>query len=213
MTELSLVRIDFRLMHGQVITGWLKQVSADTILIVDDQLAADKFMAQVFLAAKPAGIKVGIRSIEKAVDALKNNRFKSNKMLVLFKSVANVKKAFDMGFPLEKLQVGGLGNATNKVMISKELGPFGIRVVGIAPDILDRTPANNDEKYRAQAYGRGWDVNTDPEKFFQNYKTSIPLGRPGHLNEVADLVCFLISEHASYITGVTIPVSGGKSKG
>ena len=121
MTELSLVRIDFRLMHGQVITGWLKQVSADTILIVDDQLAADKFMAQVFLAAKPAGIKVGIRSIEKAVDALKNNRFKSNKMLVLFKSVANVKKAFDMGFPLEKLQVGGLGNATNKVMISKEL--------------------------------------------------------------------------------------------
>ena len=78
-------------------------------------------MAQVFLAAKPAGIKVGIRSIEKAVDALKNNKFKSKKMLVLFKSVANVKKAFDMGFPLEKLQVGGLGNATNKVMISKEL--------------------------------------------------------------------------------------------
>ena len=96
---------------------------------------------------------------------------------------------------------------------AKELGPFGIRVVGIAPDILDRTPANNDEKYRAQAYGRGWDVNTDPEKFFQNYKTSIPLGRPGHLNEVADLVCFLISNHASYITGITIPVSGGKSKG
>ena len=96
---------------------------------------------------------------------------------------------------------------------AKELGPFGIRVVGIAPVILDRTPAINDEKYRAQAYGRGWDVNTDPEKFFQNYKTSIPLGRPGHLNEVADLVCFLISEHASYITGVTIPVSGGKSKG
>ena len=70
MTELSLVRIDFRLMHGQVVTGWLKQVSADTILIVDDQLAADKFMAQVFLAAKPAGVKVGIRSIEKAVENL-----------------------------------------------------------------------------------------------------------------------------------------------
>ena len=35
----------------------------------------------------------------------------------------------------------------------KELGKFGIRVLGIAPGILDRTPANNDEKYRAQAYG------------------------------------------------------------
>lgn len=96
---------------------------------------------------------------------------------------------------------------------AKELGPFGIRVVGVAPDILDRTPANNDEKYRAQAYGRGWPVDTKPEKFFENYKSSIPLGRPGHLYEVADLICYLVSDHASYITGITIPVSGGKSKG
>lgn len=96
---------------------------------------------------------------------------------------------------------------------AKELGPFGIRVVGVAPDILDRTPANNDEKYRAQAYGRGWDINIQPEKFFENYKNSIPLGRPGHLYEVADLICFLVSNHASYITGITIPISGGKSKG
>ena len=96
---------------------------------------------------------------------------------------------------------------------AKELGPFGIRVVGVAPDILDRTPANNDEKYRAQAYGRGWPVDTKPEKFFENYKSSIPLGRPGHLSETADLICYLISDHATYITGITIPVSGGKSKG
>lgn len=96
---------------------------------------------------------------------------------------------------------------------AKELGPFNIRVVGVAPDILDRTPANNDEKYRAQAYGRGMDVNTKPEAFFQNYKKSIPLGRPGHLSEVADVVCYLISDHASYLTGITIPVAGGKSKG
>lgn len=96
---------------------------------------------------------------------------------------------------------------------AKELGPFGIRVVGLAPDILDRTPANSDEKYRAQAYGRGWGVDAKPEKFFGNYKTSIPLGRPGHLSEVADVVCYLVSDHASYLTGITIPVSGGKTKG
>lgn len=96
---------------------------------------------------------------------------------------------------------------------AKELGPYNIRVVGVAPDILDRTPANNDEKYRAQAYGRGWSVDTKPEEFFKNYKKSIPLGRPGHLREVADVICYLISDHASYITGITIPVSGGKSKG
>lgn len=95
---------------------------------------------------------------------------------------------------------------------SKELSKFGIRVVGIAPDVLDRTPSNNDEKYRAQAYGRGWDIDTPAEKFFEGYKTSIPMGRPGHLYEVSNLVNYLVSDHSSYITGVTIPVAGGKSR-
>lgn len=121
MADVRLVRVDFRLMHGQVVTAWLKQVSADAILIVDDKLASDKFLAQVFLMAKPPGVKVAIRSIEKAVAAFQNDSFKSEKMLVLFKSIETVKKAFDLGFPLKKLQVGGLGNGTNKVMISKEL--------------------------------------------------------------------------------------------
>lgn len=121
MADVKLVRIDFRLMHGQVVTAWLKQVSADAILIVDDKLASDKFLAQVFLMAKPPGVKVAIRSVEKAVAAFQKDTFKNEKLLILFKSVDSMKKAFDLGFPLEKLQVGGLGNGTNKVMISKEL--------------------------------------------------------------------------------------------
>ena len=95
---------------------------------------------------------------------------------------------------------------------SKELSKYNIRVVGVAPDILERTPSNNDEKYRAQAYGRGMDINTPAETFFTGYKKSIPLGRPGFLYEVSNLINYLISEHASYITGVVIPVAGGKTR-
>lgn len=95
---------------------------------------------------------------------------------------------------------------------AKELAPYQIRVVGIAPDILERTPSNNDEKYRAQAYGRGWDINTPAEKFFEGYKKSIPLGRPGFLHEVSNAVNYLISDFSSYITGITIPVAGGKTR-
>lgn len=121
MSEIKLVRVDFRLMHGQVVTNWIKQVDADAILIVDDKLVADKFLAQVFLMAAPPGVKVAIRSIEKAVASFQKDVFKDKKMLVLFKSVENVKKAFDLGFPLKNLQIGGLGSGTNKIMISNEL--------------------------------------------------------------------------------------------
>lgn len=95
---------------------------------------------------------------------------------------------------------------------AKELAEYNIRVISVAPDILDRTPSNNDEKYRAQAYGRGMDINTPPETFFKGYKSKIPLGRPGHLYEVSNVVNFLISDHASYLTGIIIPVAGGKTR-
>lgn len=42
--------------------------------------------------------------------------------------------------------------------------------------------------------------------------STIPLGRSGKLQEVADLVCYYLSERSSYITGVTTNISGGKQE-
>lgn len=94
---------------------------------------------------------------------------------------------------------------------SKELAKYNIRVIGVAPDILERTPSNNDEKYRAQAYGRGMDIDTPAEVFFQGYTKNIPFGRPGYLYEISNLINYLVSDYASYITGIIIPVSGGRT--
>ena len=90
---------------------------------------------------------------------------------------------------------------------AKELGPFNIRVVGVAPDVNERTPMNNDAAFEALAYTRG----TDPKNTTDDYTKTIPLGRPGKLDEVADLIAYLVSDHSSYITGTTINISGGKS--
>lgn len=128
MTNIKLARVDFRLMHGQVVTNWIKQVSADAILIVDDKLASDKFLAQVFLMAAPPGVKISIKSMKKAIQGAKENKYGGLKLLVLFKSIENAKKAYDNGFPLKELQIGGLGSGSDKaesdsdkIMISNEI--------------------------------------------------------------------------------------------
>ncbi|MDF7639556.1 sorbitol-6-phosphate dehydrogenase subunit [Lactobacillus sp. ESL0791] len=90
---------------------------------------------------------------------------------------------------------------------AKELGQFNIRVVGIAPGINERTPMNNDAAFKALAYTRGMDANNISD----NYKAVIPLGRPGKLQEIADLISYLASDHASYISGTTINITGAKS--
>lgn len=92
---------------------------------------------------------------------------------------------------------------------AKELGKFNIRVIGVAPGINDPTPMGGSEHRAALAYTRGIQVDDIGE----NYSEKLPLGRPGKLDEIADLCSYLVSNHASYITGTTINITGGKSKG
>jgi len=92
---------------------------------------------------------------------------------------------------------------------AKELGPHNIRVVGVAPGILEPTALRSEEYERALAYTRGITV----EELRAGYeKVAVPLRRVGRLQEVADVVCFLASEMASYVTGTVVNVSGGKSR-
>ena len=93
---------------------------------------------------------------------------------------------------------------------AKELGKYNIRVVAVAPGIMEatglRTPAYNE----ALAYTRG----VKPEELSTDYYTKvIPIGRDGKLDEVGDFVAYLVSDRASYITGTTLNISGGKSRG
>ncbi|MFD0896385.1 SDR family oxidoreductase [Loigolactobacillus binensis] len=94
---------------------------------------------------------------------------------------------------------------------AKELGEYNVRVVGIAPGIMEATGLRTPSYEEALAYTRHKTV----EQLRAGYKstTTTPLGRSGHLSEVADLVCYYLSGRSSYITGVTTNVAGGKSRG
>jgi sorbitol-6-phosphate 2-dehydrogenase len=92
---------------------------------------------------------------------------------------------------------------------AKELGRHDVRVVGVAPGILEATALRSGEYERALAYTRGITVEQLRERY---KKASIPLGRSGKLSDVANTVCFLASERAGYIHGTVINVSGGKSR-
>lgn len=92
---------------------------------------------------------------------------------------------------------------------AKELGGHQIRVLSCAPGIMEATGLRTAAYNEALAYTRG----CAPEDLSTDYAKVIPLGRAGRLEEVGDLVTYLVSERASYITGTTINISGGKSRG
>lgn len=94
---------------------------------------------------------------------------------------------------------------------AKELGKHNIRVVGVAPGIMEATGLRTFAYEEALGYTRGKTVE-DIRAGYASTSTT-PLGRSGKLSEVADLVAYLLSQRSSYITGVTINVAGGKTRG
>ena len=78
--------------------------------------------------------------------------------------------------------------------IAKELAPYGIRVNGISPGVI-ATPYH--ERY-------------SPPELMARMVATIPLGRPGTADEIADVILFLASPAARYILGETIEVNGGQ---
>ena len=121
MADIRLVRVDFRLMHGQVIANWVNQVDANAILIINEQLANDKFMQNVYKMAAPKGIRVSIMNLEKAMVRFQSEKWNDRRLIVLFKSVTDAKIAFDKGFPMKELQVGGLGSGNGRVQITNQI--------------------------------------------------------------------------------------------
>lgn len=104
-------------------------------------------------------------------------------------------------------------NAVNSLTRSwaKELGKYGIKVVGIAPGILEATGLRTISYETALAYTRGISVEQLREGYSKTSTT--PLGRAGKLSEIASSIAFLASERSAYIHGTTINIAGGKTRG
>ena len=92
---------------------------------------------------------------------------------------------------------------------AKELGPYGIRCVGLAPGVIEQTDLRSEEYDRALAYARDISVPAISSDYVSR---SIPLRRVGTLQEVADSVAFLISSRAAYVHGTVLNLTGGKSR-
>lgn len=69
---IKLLRVDHRLLHGQVAFSWTQGLGADCILITNDDVPKNDIRKTTIKLAKPAGVKLVIKTIEDAIAALKS---------------------------------------------------------------------------------------------------------------------------------------------
>jgi len=117
MAKIELLRADFRLIHGQVITKWIKQTAANKILIIDDMLAKDSFMSSIYVMAAPPGIQVIVDTVEDTLSKWKTNGYGDARLFVLVKDVPTAYRLFKGDFPIKELQIGGLGAGPGRKVV------------------------------------------------------------------------------------------------
>lgn len=108
MENLKLTRIDFRLVHGQVMTRWVKEYGIDYILVIDDRSASKPLLKKILIGAAPAGVKVEVESVQSAAQRWKAGNFTGKSQMILFKDPDTAAKAWEAGVKYPSLQIGGV---------------------------------------------------------------------------------------------------------
>ncbi len=98
---------------------------------------------------------------------------------------------------------GGIGLTQS---IALELAPYGVRVNAVCPGNLLDSPLWQESLY--EQYAKRWGIS--PEEVRRRYEEQVPLGRGCTYDDVCNVVVFLASDQASYMTGQAINVTGGQ---
>ena len=86
---IKLLRVDERLVHGQVALAWTNSLNADCIFVVNDDVRKDKLRLTTLKMAVPAGVKFVSKSVDDAVEVLNSGKTDKYKMLIVVDSVAD----------------------------------------------------------------------------------------------------------------------------
>ncbi len=116
--DFSLIRVDSRLVHGQIIETWLPFLKATRIVVVDDEVAGSFFRETVIRMAVPREVEVLIYGVDEFGSSDITRQNETVRTIVLFSGVNDVARAWTAGFHFKALNIGNLYSENCKLQCS-----------------------------------------------------------------------------------------------
>ncbi len=107
-SDFPIVRIDDRLLHGQVVVGWASALGLERVILANDRVAADKSLSAAIKAGVSPDMQVDVIDFEQAVKDMINGEYTSQKSMLVLESPGDALRLLHKGVSLKKLHVGGL---------------------------------------------------------------------------------------------------------
>lgn len=147
------VRVDHRLLHGQVAFAWTKVLQTDCILIANDAVSKDQLRMSALRMAKPDSVKLVMKNIEDSILALNSGVTDKYNLFIIVETIEDVYRLTKEFTNIKEVNLGGTKSTEERKQISKavfvsekdcerikEMNDHGIKVtVQMVPD----EPAQN----------------------------------------------------------------------
>ena len=118
---ITLLRVDDRLIHGQVAVTWTSFLSADTIVVANDRHAKDTFLSMALNLAKPPGVDLQILTKEDAIAFCNNPDNSSRKIFIVVESTADALEMSKNVTEIGKVILAGIRAAGGKKRIERQV--------------------------------------------------------------------------------------------
>ncbi|MDZ7339228.1 MAG: PTS sugar transporter subunit IIB [candidate division KSB1 bacterium] len=118
---LVLVRIDDRLVHGQVVVGWGNVLHPDRILLCNDQIAASPWERELYTGGTTDDAPVEVLSLRETAERLIADKSGRERLFLIVESPKDVLRLLDLGVPITEVNVGGMHHRPGKRQVAPYL--------------------------------------------------------------------------------------------
>lgn len=105
---IKFIRIDHRLLHGQVVFSWSKSLQINRILVVNDEAANDEFKKMSLELSKPQGIKLNIFTVENTLTKISKIEALSENIMMIFGNTKDVRRFCESYSNVKEINYGGI---------------------------------------------------------------------------------------------------------
>ncbi len=109
-----LYRVDDRLVHGQVVEGWVPHLRAEELAVVSDDIAVDEMRKVIMRFATPEGVDLKILTVKEAAAYLPEAEKTERKVLLLLPGLAEALSLAEKGLKIPSLNIGGMHYSAGK---------------------------------------------------------------------------------------------------
>lgn len=102
------IRIDERLIHGQVAAVWTRTLHADRIMVIDNGVVKNDIQKAALKMACPQGVKLSILSVKRASENIKSNKYGEERIFVVVKAPGTLCELLEEGVEVSEVIVGNM---------------------------------------------------------------------------------------------------------